>query len=39
MEAADAGVSGIIVSAHGGRHMDGVPAPVNYVAFGGICIA
>nr|XP_054767638.1 2-Hydroxyacid oxidase 1-like [Lytechinus pictus] len=28
-EAADAGVSGIIVSAHGGRHMDGVPAPLD----------
>ncbi|XP_030846921.1 hydroxyacid oxidase 1-like [Strongylocentrotus purpuratus] len=32
MEAADAGVSGIIVSAHGGRHMDGVPAPIDVLA-------
>ncbi|XP_041456463.1 hydroxyacid oxidase 1-like [Lytechinus variegatus] len=28
-EAADAGVSGIIVSAHGGRYMDGIPAPLD----------
>ena len=26
--AADAGVDGIVVSAHGGRQMDGAPAPV-----------
>ncbi|XP_071496860.1 2-Hydroxyacid oxidase 1-like [Diadema antillarum] len=31
-EAADAGVSGIIVSAHGGRHIDGIPAPIDVLS-------
>eukprot|EP00057_Strongylocentrotus_purpuratus_P010267 XP_011664741.1 PREDICTED: hydroxyacid oxidase 2-like [Strongylocentrotus purpuratus] len=30
--AADAGVDGIIVSAHGGRQMDGAPAPIDALA-------
>ncbi|XP_071477010.1 2-Hydroxyacid oxidase 1-like [Diadema antillarum] len=28
-QAADAGVSAVIVSAHGGRQLDGVPAPID----------
>ncbi|XP_030841814.1 hydroxyacid oxidase 1-like [Strongylocentrotus purpuratus] len=31
-EAADAGVDGILVSAHGGRQSDGVPAPIDALA-------
>lgn len=31
-EAADAGVDGILVSAHGGRQMDGSPAPIDALA-------
>lgn len=31
-EAADAGVDGILVSAHGGRLSDGAPAPVSFIS-------
>ncbi|XP_071478441.1 2-Hydroxyacid oxidase 1-like [Diadema antillarum] len=31
-QAADAGVDGILVSAHGGRQLDGVPAPIDALA-------
>eukprot|EP00057_Strongylocentrotus_purpuratus_P005487 XP_003731076.1 PREDICTED: hydroxyacid oxidase 1 [Strongylocentrotus purpuratus] len=31
-EAADAGVDGILVSAHGGRQSDGAPAPIDALA-------
>ncbi|XP_071511054.1 2-Hydroxyacid oxidase 1-like [Diadema antillarum] len=31
-QAADAGVKGILVSAHGGRQLDGVPAPIDALA-------
>ncbi|XP_071496893.1 2-Hydroxyacid oxidase 1-like [Diadema antillarum] len=31
-EASDAGVAGVIVSAHGGRALDGVPAPIDVLS-------
>eukprot|EP00057_Strongylocentrotus_purpuratus_P032729 XP_788648.3 PREDICTED: hydroxyacid oxidase 1 [Strongylocentrotus purpuratus] len=31
-QAADAGASGIFISAHGGRQLDGVPAPIDALA-------